>query len=63
MRVKLGCQPIFLIGENMLRANTITLRAVLMILRAKTMEIRAFYEVLRAKLILCAIWRTIRAIS
>jgi len=63
MRVKLGSQVIFLIGDLMLRANTITLREVLMKLRAKTMEIRAFYEEIRAKLNLCANWRTIRAIS
>jgi len=63
MRVKLGSQVIFLIGDLMSRANTITLRAVLMKLRAKTMEIRAFYEEIRAKLKLCANWRTIRAIS
>ena len=63
MRVKLGSQVIFLIGDLMLRANTITLLAVLMKLRANIVRIRAFYEKIRAKLKLCANWRTIRAIS
>jgi len=62
MRVKLGSQVIFLIGDLMSRANIVRIRAVLMKIRADIVRIRAFYEKIRAKLKLCANWRTIRAI-